>query len=715
MNLKYLILVLLLLLILIFLILININFKETFVCINPTKIDTNKICDSSFIMTNNKNFLNNNTTNGYIKVDYKSDNRTFKNDGEVYFKCADNWDGTLNDFNKAHPDELNKNQFFDKLKQKNHGLNFNNLELYKCNKTCPPDKGIKDNSNTCLDCDIDEYNMGDSYKCKKYNNNCPKLGYLKSIDKKTGIINCNPCYPGTYSNIENANNCKLSKPGYYVNKYGQSIEKPCELGTYSNTFSSKSCTPAEKGYYIDLTGQTTQKPYKTKCDYGKKLLNNGTTISDKTCEDCPIGHYSDGVTCTQVEAGYKLKEDRSGQIECQAGTYSNTLGSKSCTPAEKGYYIDLTGQTTAKPCELGTYSNSLGNITCSPADIGYYVDEIGQITAKPCSINETTNTYGSKSINSCKLIGVNTQWIYNIAGTYQWTCPDGITNISLVAVGGGGGGGNTNSMNSTGGGGGGLIWANNITVVSGTVYTIVVGIGGQGSTNGTTNGQDGGDTYFNNLLIAHGGKGGISSDNSTNEPGGGGGNYTNNIIGHTDYGGGNGGNGGEGGGGYSDWCGGGGGAGGYMGDGGKGNNTWNGGGYNGQGGGGGGGAVFDGYGNTAPGGGVGIYGQGTNGSGGNGAWNGGFTASAGKSGSSGIEAINTDNGHYEYPIGMGGYSTAGKYGGGGGGFSRASLGHSNGGNGALRIIYRPDGSGQFPSTKVSNSDYTETHINNILQ
>ena len=42
MNLKYFILVLLLLLILIFLILININFKETFVCIYPTKIDTDK-------------------------------------------------------------------------------------------------------------------------------------------------------------------------------------------------------------------------------------------------------------------------------------------------------------------------------------------------------------------------------------------------------------------------------------------------------------------------------------------------------------------------------------------------------------------------------------------------------------------------------------------------------------------------------------------------
>ena len=1014
MNLKYFILVLLLLLILIFLILININFKETFVCINPTKIDTDKICNSTFQMFNNKNFLNNTTTNGYIKVDFES-NDIFKNKGEIYYNCLDNWDGTLNDFNKVSPDELNKNQFYNKLKADYNSLyNFSNLELYKCNKTCPPGKGIKDNSNICKDCDIDEYNMGDSYKCKKYNNNCPEFGYLKSTDKKTGIINCNPCYPGTYSDIENANNCKLSKPGYYVNKYGQSIEKPCELGTYSNTLSSKSCTPAEKGYYIDLTGQTTAKP-------------------------------------------------------CEFGTYSNTLGSKSCTPAEKGYYIDLTGQTTAKPCELGTYSNSLGNITCSPADIGYYVDDIGQITAKPCSIDKTTNTYGSKSINSClpifiektqwiydipgtyqwtcppgikkisvvavgggggsgggsgadggsntkgtggggggliwvnninvkqgkvytikvgaggigsqvdindsdatsggdtifiengnelfkgygggggettvygqdskggigggriinipghtdygggdggnggskssyhttnscggggaggytgkggdgvsavnspthpgidssyyahgedgqgggggggagiprttgrkltsrvpgcgagggvgifgqgdngiggigkyprtgphiaktvsnggtlvqewidakeenlitrltvssgtsgsngesvkiennmfiagsygggaggfvrqipnnshyafwytglirsngasgalriiynpeasfpstkvsksdydityyngtKLLGVNTQWIYNIPGTYQWTCPSYVNKISVVAVGGGGGGGNSLSYGSSGAGGGGLLWVNNITVIPGKDYKITVGAGGQGSTNGTSNGQDGGDTDFANLLIAHGGKGGKSSGTSYNsDSGGNGGHRSINIPGNTTYGGGSGGNGGSN---SGDWCGGGGGAGGYTGNGGNGStNLYNDDGQNGQGGGGGGGAIFDGAGNAAPGGGVGIYGKGNNGIGGKVSRNNTFSYSTGKTGS----------GH-----GISGNS----YGGGGGGFSGTGYGHSNGGNGALRIIYTPDEKGQFPSTKVSNSDYIETHINNILQ
>ena len=36
------------------------------------EIDTDKICNFAFKMSNNKNFLNNNTTNGYITVDFKS-------------------------------------------------------------------------------------------------------------------------------------------------------------------------------------------------------------------------------------------------------------------------------------------------------------------------------------------------------------------------------------------------------------------------------------------------------------------------------------------------------------------------------------------------------------------------------------------------------------------------------------------------------------------
>ena len=58
------------------------------------------------------------------------------------------------------------------------------------------------------------------------------------------------------------------------------------------------------------------------------------------------------------------------------------------------------------------------------------------------------------------------QQAYIANGTYSWVAPSGVTSVSAVAVGPG--------RNS----GGGLGWRNNITVVPGTSYTVVVGKGG---------------------------------------------------------------------------------------------------------------------------------------------------------------------------------------------------------------------------------------------
>jgi hypothetical protein len=120
--------------------------------------------------------------------------------------------------------------------------------------------------------------------------------------------------------------------------------------------------------------------------------------------------------------------------------------------------------------------------------------------------------------------------LYTTPGTYSWVAPAGVTSVSAVAVGGGGIGGQANSA----GGGGALAYRNNITVVPGTAYTIVVGAGSQYSNPDFSGGGpiiwNGGDsTAFG--MIAGGGMGG--------QFGGAGGNASGTIDG-----GGSGGNGG---------------------------------------------------------------------------------------------------------------------------------------------------------------------------
>ena len=195
------------------------------------------------------------------------------------------------------------------------------------------------------------------------------------------------------------------------------------------------------------------------------------------------------------------------------------------------------------------------------------------------------------------------QVAFTTPGTYAWTAPAGVAQVSAVAVGGGG---------SSGGGGGGLGWKNNISVTPGSSYTVVVG-------------GVGGTSYFVNSSTVHGGGGSLTAGGTFVGDGGG--------VGGADT--------------NSSTSKGGGGAGGYTGSGGAG--AYTGSGKPGSGGGGGGGAwgVYGGGG----GGGGGLYGQGARGAGGTGSSGG----SGGSGGLAGASANSTSVG------GIGGL-----YGGGGG-------------------------------------------------
>ena len=123
------------------------------------------------------------------------------------------------------------------------------------------------------------------------------------------------------------------------------------------------------------------------------------------------------------------------------------------------------------------------------------------------------------------------QQAYTSAGTYSWTCPSGVTSVSVVCIGGGGGGngGGYGVGGAGGGGGGGLGYKNNISVTPGQSYTVVVGGGGAGDYwNGppysTDPADNGGDSYFIDATTVKGGGGGGGNGNS-GAAGGSGGTY----------------------------------------------------------------------------------------------------------------------------------------------------------------------------------------------
>lgn len=260
---------------------------------------------------------------------------------------------------------------------------------------------------------------------------------------------------------------------------------------------------------------------------------------------------------------------------------------------------------------------------------------------------------------------------FTSTGLQSWTVPADVTTVSVVCVGAGGGG--TSVYDSTyplgRGGGGGLGWKNNITVVPGQSYDVMVGAGGVAGNGGA---PGGGNSYFINTSTVCG-FGGSQNGIGGGYVGDGGGNGGSSPLAV----------------GYS----GGGGAGGYTGNGG------NGGAENlspaAQPGSGGGGA--GGWGGTAQeasgsgGGGVGILGQGANGV--VGATYSGFGPISGGGGGSGGTTGGAGN-YRAVPSGPGG-----SYGGGGGPGGWYSVGAA-GGNGAVRIIWGANR--YFPSSNTGN-------------
>ena len=143
-----------------------------------------------------------------------------------------------------------------------------------------------------------------------------------------------------------------------------------------------------------------------------------------------------------------------------------------------------------------------------------------------------TTTGVSTASNTQPFIIDNLSTTFTSTGNTTWTCPAGVTLVTVKAWGGGGaGGGSTSSSYNLGGGGaGGSYVEYKATVVPGTTYNLTVGAGGTGVS--ASNGNAGGSSYFGNtiagnpasaVVLATGGAGGTGATgtNSSSNFGGG--------------------------------------------------------------------------------------------------------------------------------------------------------------------------------------------------
>ena len=157
-----------------------------------------------------------------------------------------------------------------------------------------------------------------------------------------------------------------------------------------------------------------------------------------------------------------------------------------------------------------TKANSGVQYDANSSSTGYFSIPIGNTAQRPASSANGAIRYNT-TLGRIEGYMPSAGWLNILSDSYS---------VEYLVVAGGGGGGGTYS--GGGGGAGGLLTATGFTVTPNEAYTVTIGAGGATST-ALSQGNDGSNSVFSNLVAVGGGGGGNSPGTYTGRPGGSGG------------------------------------------------------------------------------------------------------------------------------------------------------------------------------------------------
>jgi len=239
-----------------------------------------------------------------------------------------------------------------------------------------------------------------------------------------------------------------------------------------------------RGYTFGVTEEVTAAKLHALVDSGTVTSLVSADITDATITDAKISSVS----------GSKLTE--LANIPSGSGVIP---AANLTSVAQKGANTDITslsGLTTA----LSTAQGGTGSTANANAANGVVVlDASSKLPA----------------VDGSQLTGITAGGLQEYtSGSGNWTCPTGITRVTVTCVGGGGGGASGAGDNAPGGGGqSGHTVTVVYKVIAGNNYAYSVGALGAGATGGALNGSAGGNTTFGTgvVITALGGLGGVKN------------------------------------------------------------------------------------------------------------------------------------------------------------------------------------------------------------
>jgi len=179
-----------------------------------------------------------------------------------------------------------------------------------------------------------------------------------------------------------------------------SVALNCPAGTYNSNFMSTSisdCLSCPAGTFNIFSAQISIDNC-VKCQLGS-ICQEKSTIplpcpANYYCPQptnqiaCPIGTYYRGNnaisvdSCLECSTGFYCSGNGLSESPCQAGSYSDKMGSSKCDICPEGFYCQF-GTSTPLPCQKNFYAPK-GSAGCTPCADGEFTKGIGSTSCLIC-------------------------------------------------------------------------------------------------------------------------------------------------------------------------------------------------------------------------------------------------------------------------------------------------------------------------------------------
>ncbi len=192
---------------------------------------------------------------------------------------------------------------------------------------------------------------------------------------------------------------------------------------YPISFANVSFIKPDFGKIVVATSQLSYPKRLMTMDLLGCIPGRGATSSNRDCQICPAGSYSNEIGAEQCKlCGYGHSTQKAESIECEKcnpGHFANINGSSSCFKCERGKYTETSGTRNCNLCVAGKYSltegsdslsnclpceagkiSSQGSDNCQICPVGTF-SEKGEL-CKECPKGKYNNIQGIGMLKQCK-------------------------------------------------------------------------------------------------------------------------------------------------------------------------------------------------------------------------------------------------------------------------------------------------------------------------